>query len=172
VSIYVRAIFSFPSYLYIVGPKKYRSDLEADRKKSEVSPCISTNFEWPTFSDMNIYENSDFMRKKINQKFAWLKVASINISRRQCLIAPPFGWLRFLVGQKWSSSSLVILKSHPMLPAYFCHVPFMKISTSCLLNFMLFIKYFESDDQPSQIWTYYIRELRRLRKKWIKSLFG
>ena len=29
-------------------------------------------------------------------------------------------------------SSLVILKSRPMLPAYFCHVPFMKISTSCL----------------------------------------
>jgi hypothetical protein len=55
------------------------------------------------------------------------------------------GWLRFLVGQKRSSSSLVILKSHPMLPAYFCHVPFMKMSTSCLLKSMVFIKYFESD---------------------------
>ena len=32
-----------------------------------------------------------------------------------------------------------------MLPTYFCHVPFMKISTSCLLNAMVFIKYFESD---------------------------
>jgi hypothetical protein len=28
--------------------------LEADWTKSEVSPCISTNFEWPTFSNMNI----------------------------------------------------------------------------------------------------------------------
>ena len=32
-----------------------------------------------------------------------------------------------------------------MLPAYVCHVPFMKISTSCLLNSMVFIKYFDSD---------------------------
>ena len=38
--------------------------------------------------------------------------------------------------EKRSSSSLVILKSHPMLPAYFCHVPFMKISTSRLWNSM------------------------------------
>jgi hypothetical protein len=56
-----------------------------------------------------------------------------------CLISK--GWLRFLVGQKRSSSSLVILQSRPILPPYFCHVPFMKISTSCLLNSMLFIKY-------------------------------
>jgi hypothetical protein len=55
------------------------------------------------------------------------------------------GWLQFLVGQKRSSSSLVILKSHPMLPAYFCRVPFMKMLTSCLLKSMIFIKYFESD---------------------------
>ena len=34
---------------------------------------------------------------------------------------PCEGWLRFLVGQKRSSSSLVILKSCPMLPAYVCH---------------------------------------------------
>ena len=60
--------------------------MEADRKKSEVSPCISTNFEWPTFSNMNIlYMRTQTLchriEKKINQKFVWLKVASINISR-------------------------------------------------------------------------------------------
>ena len=54
-------------------------------------------------------------------------------------------WLCLQVGPKRSSSHIVILNSSPMLPAYFCHVPFMKISTSCLLNSMLFIKYFESD---------------------------
>jgi hypothetical protein len=51
----------------------------------------------------------------------------------------------WMLGQKRSSSSLVILKSRPMLPVYFCHVPFMKMSTSCLLKSMVFIKYFESD---------------------------
>ena len=55
------------------------------------------------------------------------------------------GWLRFLVGQKRSSNRLIILKSHPMLPAHFCHVPFMKKSISCLLKSMVFIEYFESD---------------------------
>jgi hypothetical protein len=41
----------------------------------------------------------------------------------------------------FSQTRLVILNSRPMLPAYFCHVPFMKISTSCLLNSMLFLSY-------------------------------
>jgi len=41
--------------------------------------------------------------------------------------------------------ALVILKSYPMLPAYFSHMPFMKMLTSCLLKSMVFIKYFESD---------------------------
>ena len=57
------------------------------RFKVYFSNCISTNFERPTFAYMNILLN---MRnkilchrneKKINQKFVWLKVATINISR-------------------------------------------------------------------------------------------
>jgi hypothetical protein len=50
------------------------------------------------------------------------------------------GWLRFLVGQKGSSSRLVILKSRPMSPA-----SFMKMSISCLLNYIVSVKYFERD---------------------------
>jgi hypothetical protein len=46
--------------------------------------------------------------------------------------SPCEGWLRFLVGQKRSSSRIVILKSRPMSPpAYFLHLSF--------------IEYFESD---------------------------
>jgi hypothetical protein len=88
---------------------KYRSDLEADRKKSEVSPCISANFEWPTFSNMNIlYMRTQILCHRIEKKI--------------------------LVGQKRSSSSLVILKSHVVARVFLPCVPFMKISTSCLLN--------------------------------------
>ena len=41
-----------------------------------------------------------------------------------------------------------------MLPSYFCHVPFMKILTSCLLNSMVFIKYFET------IWLFFLQARR------------
>ena len=41
-------------------------------------------------------------------------------------------------------SRLVILKSRPMLPTYFCHVSFMKISISCLLKSIV-SKYFKND---------------------------
>ena len=62
--------------------------------------------------------------------------------------SPCEGWLRFLVGQKQSSSRLVIFKSHPMLPpTYFLHLSFMKMSISCtcLKSIISVIKYFESD---------------------------
>ena len=63
--------------------------------------------------------------------------------------SPCEGWLRFLVGQKQSSSRLVILKSRSMSPpAYFLHLSFMKMSITCtcLLKSIVFvIKYFESD---------------------------
>ena len=43
--------------------------------------------------------------------------------------SPCEGWLRFIVGQKRSSSRLVILKSRPMSPpTYFLHLSFMKMS--------------------------------------------
>ena len=63
-----------------VASIKYQSDWGADQWKSEASPYISMNFEWPTF----VYKNILNMRimilchrneKKINQKFVWLKVA-------------------------------------------------------------------------------------------------
>ena len=54
--------------------------------------------------------------------------------------SPCEGWLRFLVGQKQSSSRLVILKSRPMSPTLF-----MKMLISCLLKSIISIKYFESD---------------------------
>jgi hypothetical protein len=63
--------------------------------------------------------------------------------------SPCEGWLLFLVGQKRSSSHLVILKSRPMSPpAYFLHLSFMKMSISCtylLKSIVSVIKYFESD---------------------------
>jgi hypothetical protein len=62
--------------------------------------------------------------------------------------SPCEGSLRFLVGQKRSSSRLVILKSRPMSPpAYFLHLSFMKMSISCtcLLKSIVSVKYFESD---------------------------
>ena len=37
-----------------------------------------------------------------------------------------------IFNKKGQASLLVILKSHPMLHTYFCHVPFMKMLTSCL----------------------------------------
>jgi hypothetical protein len=46
-----------------------------------------------------IYENSDFMSQdweKINQKFVWLKVASINISRSTVPDCAPFLLVTFL----------------------------------------------------------------------------
>ena len=46
-----------------------------------------------------LYENSDFMSQdweKINQKFAWLKVASINISRITVSDCAPFLVVPFL----------------------------------------------------------------------------
>jgi hypothetical protein len=65
-------------------------------KYFERAPCISTNFEWPTFSNMNIlYMRTQTLCHRIEK--------------------PCEGWLWFLVGQKRSSSSLVILKSHPRL---------------------------------------------------------
>jgi hypothetical protein len=54
--------------------------------------------------------------------------------------SPCEGWLCFLVGQKRSSSRLVILKSRPMSPALF-----MKMSMSCLLKSIVSVKYFERD---------------------------
>ena len=58
---------------------------------------------------------------------------------------PCEGWLRFLVGQKRSSSRLVILKSRPMSPpAYFLHLSFIKMSISCtclLKSIVSVIKY-------------------------------
>ena len=60
--------------------------------------------------------------------------------------SPCEGWLRFPVGQKRSSSRLVILKSRPMSPsAYFLHLSFMKMLISCLLNSIVSVKNFESD---------------------------
>jgi hypothetical protein len=51
--------------------------------------------------------------------------------------SPCEGWLRFLVGQKRSSSRLVSLKSRPMSPpAYFLHLSFMKMSISCMHVFI------------------------------------
>ena len=47
--------------------------------------------------------------------------------------------------KKGQEAGLMLEGEVVALPAYFCHVPFMKISTLCLLNSMLFIKYFESD---------------------------
>jgi ACR3 family arsenite efflux pump ArsB len=69
--------------------------------KSEVSPCISTNFEWPTFSNMNIlYMRTQTLchriENKINQQFVWLKVASINISRSTVSDCVPFLVVPFL----------------------------------------------------------------------------
>jgi hypothetical protein len=116
--------------------KKYRSDLEADWKKSEVSPCISTNFEvWQIIFTIftcfslwllvSIYVHAIFafpnylyivgpfllkyehiyiwelktlchrIENKINWQFAWLKVASINISRSSVWLQPPFSWCHF-----------------------------------------------------------------------------
>jgi hypothetical protein len=46
-----------------------------------------------------IYENSDFMSQdweKINQKFVWLKVASINISPSTVADCAPFLMVPFL----------------------------------------------------------------------------
>ena len=46
----------------------------------------------------NIYDNSDFMSQdweKINQKFVWLKVASINISCSTVPDCTPFSWCHF-----------------------------------------------------------------------------
>lgn len=63
---------------------KYQSDLDVDQYKSKASSHISTNFEWKTFTYMNMLN----MRTKIlyhingndiNQKFVYLKVASVNI---------------------------------------------------------------------------------------------
>ena len=54
--------------------------------------------------------------------------------------SPCEGLLRFLVGQKRSSSCLVILKSRPVSPA-----SFMKMSISCLLKSIVSVKYFERD---------------------------
>ena len=48
--------------------------------------------------------------------------------------------LRFIVGQKQSPSRLVILKSRPMLPSYFCHVSFMKFIE--IVSIKIFWKWF------------------------------
>jgi len=50
----------------------------------------------------------------------------------------------FLLVKSEVQSRLVILKSRLMLPAYFCHMSFMKMLISCLLKSIVFIKYFES----------------------------
>jgi hypothetical protein len=69
--------FNFVQYQIKMAPRDTDRIWKRIGKKSEVSPCISTNFEWQTFSNMNIL----YMRiqtlchrieKKINQKFVWL----------------------------------------------------------------------------------------------------
>ena len=88
-------------------------------------------------------------------------LSEINITRINCTLqgsswrairaknSPCEGWLLFLVGQKRSSSRLVILKSRPMSPpTYILHLSFMKmpISCTCLLNSIVsVVKYFESN---------------------------
>ena len=88
-------------------------------------------------------------------------LSEINITRINCTLqgsswrairaknSPCEGWLLFLVGQKRSSSRLVILKSRPMSPpTYILHLSFMKMSISCtclLKSIVSVIKYFESD---------------------------
>ena len=91
--------------------------------------------------------------KKINFRidFEFWGLAPLQGSRWRAIRvkkSPCEGWLHFLVGQKWSSSRLVILKSRPMSPpAYFLHLSFMKMSISCtcLLKSIVSVKYFESD---------------------------
>jgi hypothetical protein len=53
--------------------------------------------------------------------------------------------ITFLLVKSEVQSRLVILKSCLMSPVYFCHVSYMKMSISCLLKSIVFIKYFESD---------------------------
>ena len=74
---------------------------------------------------------------KIEEKYSQLAyVTGINQASRWRVIrakmSPCEGWLCFVVGQKRSSSRLVILRSRPMSPpAYFLHLSFMKMSISC-----------------------------------------
>jgi hypothetical protein len=107
------------------------------------APCISTNFEWPTFTYKNILNMRTKILSqkwgKINKKFVWLKVASVNISRNT---APDWADLYRSASQ---SDWYFILATGLKLRSIFRTVTFRQVQLKIYFELQYFIPLLKSD---------------------------